>query len=79
MLSDTVGLLVSDQSKYTGDITWLPVSTTRWYWQLQLDSINVEGKTAVVPRPDYIKEAVIDTGSTLIAGPKEDVDAFWST
>lgn len=68
-----------DSSKYTGDIKYLPVSTVRWYWQLQLDSINVEGKVAVTPQNNYTKEAVIDTGSTLIAGPKADVEKFWST
>lgn len=72
-------LLLTDETKHQGDITYLPVSTTRWYWQLQLDSINVGGQVAVTPPENYIKEAIIDTGSTLIAGPKADVEKFWST
>lgn len=44
-----------------------------------LDSVNVNGKAAVTPQNNYIKEAIIDTGSTLIAGPKADVEKFWST
>lgn len=69
----------ADDSKHQGDIKYIPVSTTRWYWQLELDSINVAGQVAVTPPENYIKEAVIDTGSTLIAGPKADVEKFWST
>jgi len=56
-----------DSSKFKGDIKWAPV-TNRTYWNLQLQSVLVNGKdTGVKPQ-----DAAIDTGTTMIVIPDSD-------
>jgi hypothetical protein len=59
-----------DKSKFTGDLTWVPlVSDT--YWEVKLSSLSVNGQSIT-----SAAKAVIDTGTSLMAGPSADVKAF---
>lgn len=58
-----------DQAKYTGDITYVPV-TEKGYWQFQMDSIMVNGEKVFCVDGCH---AIADTGTSLIAGPSEEI------
>ncbi|XP_028255727.1 nothepsin [Parambassis ranga] len=59
----------TDEALYTGPITWLPV-TSKGYWQIKMDSIAVQGSSSFCP---HGCQAIIDTGTSLIAGPTNDI------
>ncbi|KAL0949543.1 hypothetical protein HGRIS_009592 [Hohenbuehelia grisea] len=65
-----VGGVNSDS--YRGDIIRTPV-TEVGFWQISLDSANVNGNPIVSHRP-----AIIDTSSFAIHGPSRDVQRFYS-
>uniref|UniRef100_T1HPQ4 Peptidase A1 domain-containing protein n=3 Tax=Rhodnius prolixus TaxID=13249 RepID=T1HPQ4_RHOPR len=61
----------SDPEKYVGDFTYVPVNK-QGYWQFSMDSVIANGKT-------FCKggcQAIADTGTSLIAGPTEDINAL---
>ncbi|XP_051911732.1 nothepsin [Hippocampus zosterae] len=55
----------TDEALYDGPITWLPV-TAKGYWQILMDSVSVQGVGSFCPRGC---QAIVDTGTSLIAGP----------
>ncbi|XP_068163604.1 nothepsin [Antennarius striatus] len=59
----------ADEALYTGPINWVPV-TSKGYWQIKMDSVAVQGVSWFCPRGC---QAIIDTGTSLIAGPTMDI------
>ncbi|XP_039646933.1 nothepsin [Perca fluviatilis] len=58
-----------DKLLYSGPINWLPV-TAKGYWQIKMDSVAVQGVSSFCPRGC---QAIVDTGTSLIAGPTTDI------
>uniref|UniRef100_A0A914C6B2 Peptidase A1 domain-containing protein n=1 Tax=Acrobeloides nanus TaxID=290746 RepID=A0A914C6B2_9BILA len=52
-----------DSSKYTGEISWIPLSATD-YWRISLDSISI-GDTDLGSQIS----GIVDTGTSLLAAP----------
>jgi len=59
-----------DQSKYTGSLQYVPLSNET-YWALSLTDMTVNGGSFTTA-----KRAIVDSGTSLLAGPTKDVDAF---
>lgn len=60
----------TDSSHYTGDINYHTLSSAT-YWEIQTDSISSGGSPI-----SSVKKAIVDSGTSLLAGPKSDVKAF---
>jgi len=63
-----------DYDHVQGDITYAPV-TVKGYWQIQMDKVDIKmsgGKHTTVGCANGC-DAVIDTGTSLIAGPQDEV------
>lgn len=61
-----------DPNAYTGAVTYTPV-TQQGYWQVAMGSANVGGSAKVSNR-----QAIIDTGTTLIYSSAADGKAFYA-
>ncbi|XP_068589485.1 pepsin A-like [Cebidichthys violaceus] len=59
-----------DSSHYTGQITWVPL-TSATYWQIQMDSVTINGQVVACSGGC---QAIIDTGTSLIVGPSNDIN-----
>jgi len=57
----------TDQSHYTGDFTYVPLKAED-YWRIALDDLKINGKSYTTT-----KTAIVDSGTSLLAGPKADV------
>ncbi|CAE7672040.1 Ctse [Symbiodinium pilosum] len=64
-------------SRMSSALHWINVSK-EGYWQFQFDDITVDGKTTGLCAKHAEKrcQAVLDTGSSLVMGPREDLDAI---
>ncbi|KAF5346349.1 hypothetical protein D9758_011478 [Tetrapyrgos nigripes] len=62
---------------FTGDIEFLKTTGDPSFWLLNLMSVTVNGKSVSVTTGDSALSA-IDTGTTLIGGPTNDVEAIWN-
>lgn len=60
----------SDSSHYTGELFWQPLSSET-YWEIALDDIKINGASVTTT-----KRGVLDTGTSLLAGPTADVKAI---
>ncbi|TNN47321.1 Cathepsin E [Liparis tanakae] len=58
-----------NEEMYQGPINWLPV-TAKGYWQIKMDSVAVQGAVTLCPCGC---QAVVDTGTSLITGPTDDI------
>ncbi|XP_056445559.1 nothepsin [Gadus chalcogrammus] len=58
-----------DPDLYSGPINWLPV-TAKGYWQIKMDGVAVQGVRSLCP---HGCQAIVDTGTSLIAGPTNDI------
>lgn len=65
----------SDQSKYQGNITYVPISKVG-YWQFNMDSASI-GNTTKLCQGGC--QAIADTGTSLIVGPSADINKMFST
>jgi len=64
-----------DPVYYTGPITWVPLAA-QTYWQIKLDDISVSiVSTGYCPGVEGCK-AIVDTGTSLIAGPAAQISAL---
>ncbi|XP_034028167.1 pepsin A-like [Thalassophryne amazonica] len=59
-----------DSSHYTGQITWLPL-TSATYYQVQMDSVTINGQIVACSGGC---QAIIDTGTSLIVGPNTEIN-----
>uniref|UniRef100_A0A8C3P119 Cathepsin D n=1 Tax=Cyanoderma ruficeps TaxID=181631 RepID=A0A8C3P119_9PASS len=59
----------TDPKYYTGKFTWFNV-TRKAYWQIHMDSVDVANGLTVCKGGC---EAIVDTGTSLITGPSEEV------
>jgi len=57
----------TDSSHYTGDFSYVPL-TGEDYWRIALDDIKIKGASQT-----SCKTAIVDSGTSLLAGPKDDV------
>jgi len=62
----------SDNTLYTGEMSYIPL-TRLGYWQVKMDGVSVAGADSVCAGGC---EAVMDTGTSLIAGPAADIKAI---
>ncbi|XP_070695091.1 pepsin A-like [Pempheris klunzingeri] len=60
----------TDASLYTGEITWIPL-TSASYYQIKMDSVTINGQTVACAGGC---QAIIDTGTSLIVGPSNDIN-----
>ncbi|XP_026571355.1 cathepsin E [Pseudonaja textilis] len=58
-----------DEAYFSGNLNWIPV-TKQGYWQILLDNIQVGGNVAFCAEGC---QAIVDTGTSLITGPSEDI------
>jgi len=59
-----------DTNHFTGSLVWVPV-TSETYWETQLDSFEINGQAVT-----GTLTAVVDTGTSILAGPSADVKAI---
>jgi hypothetical protein len=59
-----------DSKYYTGDFTFVPLSSET-YWEVKLDGAKI-GSDSIT----QATKAIVDSGTSLIAGPTADVKAF---
>ncbi|XP_015197904.1 pepsin A-like [Lepisosteus oculatus] len=54
-----------DQSYYTGQITWIPLSSET-YWQITMDQISINGQAVACAGGC---QAIVDSGTSQLVGP----------
>ena len=60
----------SDPARRQGNFTYVPLTKTT-YWQFKVDGVNLAGGSGICSGGC---QAIADTGTSLIAGPKAEVD-----
>jgi hypothetical protein len=61
------------QERYTGEITWAPV-TTAGYWQVAMSDIYLNGTKQKLCGKSC--QVAVDTGTSLLAGPSEVINSL---
>jgi hypothetical protein len=62
-----------DPNRFTGDMDWVSLASET-YWEIMTDSIEINGKPVT-----KVLNAIVDSGTSLIAGPVADVKALAAT
>jgi len=57
----------TDKAHYTGDFTYVPLKSED-YWRITLDDLTIGGTSQT-----SVNTAIVDSGTSLLAGPKADV------
>lgn len=57
----------TNPSRYQGDIYYVPLSAET-YWQVNMPEMVINGK-----RMNQVTQAIVDSGTSLLVGPKDDV------
>ncbi|ATY64124.1 eukaryotic aspartyl protease [Cordyceps militaris] len=66
-----------DQSKFTGEMAWIPANTTAGFWQFSTGSFAVgDGPVQPASRPGG--QAIADTGTTLLLADPAIVQGYYS-
>jgi len=67
----------TNSTLFTGDIEFLDMPSNPSFWLLNLKTVTVNGKSVTIASGDASISA-IDTGTTLIGGPTQDVAAIYA-
>ncbi|KAK3380644.1 penicillopepsin [Lasiosphaeria ovina] len=65
-----------DTTKFTGDLTWIPVNTLVGFWQFSTSSFSVGDATS--PQALATGQAIADTGTTLMLVSPEVAAGYYS-
>ncbi|KAH6668085.1 aspartic peptidase domain-containing protein [Plectosphaerella plurivora] len=65
-----------DQSKFTGDMTWIPVNSTSGFWQFTSDTFAVNNGPSQKSKDGA--QAIADTGTTLILANPQLVETYYA-
>eukprot|EP00611_Tribonema_gayanum_P021301 TRINITY_DN4060_c0_g1_i1.p1 TRINITY_DN4060_c0_g1~~TRINITY_DN4060_c0_g1_i1.p1 ORF type:complete len:393 (-),score=121.22 TRINITY_DN4060_c0_g1_i1:387-1565(-) len=65
----------TDPKHYTGDIVWVDL-VSETYWTVGLDGVTLDGATYHASDTAKAKAAIIDSGTSLLAGPTAEVAAM---
>ncbi|XP_037640287.1 pepsin A-like [Sebastes umbrosus] len=60
-----------DSSYYTGSINWIPLYKATNFWNIQIQSITINGNTVACSGSC---EASVDSGTSFITGPSKDIN-----
>ncbi|XP_049893587.1 pepsin A-like isoform X1 [Epinephelus moara] len=61
----------TDSSYYTGSLKWIPLYQATNYWNIQIQSITINGNTVACSGSCA---AVVDSGTSFIIGPSKDIN-----
>jgi len=64
----------SDDTLYSGEMNYIPLSA-KTYWQVDMASVDVSGAGSDIACEGGC-QAIMDTGTSLIAGPKAEINAI---
>jgi cathepsin D len=67
----------TNSSLFSGNIEFLNLASTPSFWLLSLSRLTVNGKAVTLSTPNAL--SAIDTGTTLIGGPHNDVVTFYNS
>ncbi|KAF9053233.1 aspartic peptidase domain-containing protein [Panaeolus papilionaceus] len=67
----------TNSSLFSGNIEFYNLATQPAFWMLSVKAVTVQGQSISVPTGNAAL-AAIDTGTTLIGGPSDDVAAIWA-
>lgn len=65
-----------DRTKFQGELTWIPVNTTKGFWQFSSESFAVNGGQAQPSTSGG--QGIADTGTTLILADAKAVTAYYA-
>ncbi|KAI1775852.1 acid protease [Hypoxylon cercidicola] len=65
-----------DTSKFTGDMTWVPVNNTSGFWQFTSEKFAIDG--GAPQKSTAGGQAIADTGTTLMLADSAVADAYYA-